>query len=73
MTDTEAILSNPGRPPVVVQRRENGAFYIHAPKTIIALTADEAERLAVFIRDEARLLRYPTTTPAKARLGQVGD
>jgi hypothetical protein len=68
---TEEIISDPGRPPVVAQRREDGVLWIHAPKTIVALTADEAERLAVFIRDEARLLRYPTATPAKARFEQV--
>jgi hypothetical protein len=45
--------------------------WIHASKTIVALTADEAVRLAVFIRDQARLLRYPTATPAKARFEQV--
>ena len=65
------IVSGPGRPPVVIQRRENGAFWIHAPRTIVALTSEEAERLAVFIRDEARLLAYPVTTPAKARFEQV--
>jgi hypothetical protein len=63
---TEAIISDSGRPPVVVQAGENGAFWIHAPKTIVALNADEAERLAAFVRDEARLMSY-AVTPAKAR------
>jgi hypothetical protein len=37
---------------------------------LVALSNDEADRLAQF-SDEARLLRYPTTTPAKARFEQV--
>jgi hypothetical protein len=48
--------NNPGRPPIVAQRREDGVLWIHAPKTIVALTADEAERLAAFVRNDARLI-----------------
>ena len=29
--------------------RRNGAYWIHAPKTIVALDADEAQKLAAFI------------------------
>jgi hypothetical protein len=68
---TEEIISNPGRPPVVAQRRDSGAYWIHAPKTIVALDADEAQRLASFITGKPHIMRQPVTTPAKARFGQV--
>lgn len=63
----EQIVSNPGRPPIVVQRRDDGAFWLHAPKTIVALDADEAQKLAAFITGKPYIVRYPVTTPAKAR------
>lgn len=47
-------------------------LWIHAPKTIVAFTADEAERLAAFVRNDARLISY-AVTPAKARFGQADD
>jgi hypothetical protein len=56
----------------VAQRREDGVLWIHAPKTIVALTADETERLAAFVRNDARLISY-AVTPAKARFGQADD
>lgn len=65
---TELIISDAGRTPIVAQRRNNGGLLIHAAKRVIALSRDESERLAAFIRDEARLVCYPVTTPAKARL-----
>ena len=67
----EQIVSNPGRPPIVVQRRDDGAFWLHAPKTIVALDADEAQKLAAFITGKPYIVRYPVTTPAKARFQQV--
>ncbi|MGB8211278.1 MAG: hypothetical protein WCF69_27485 [Mycobacterium sp.] len=70
---TEEIISSAGRPPVVIQPKENGAFWLHAPKTIVALDADEAERLAAFVRNEPRLVSYPVTTPAKARFSTADD
>jgi hypothetical protein len=74
MTDlTEAIVSEPGRPPIVIQRKENGAYWIHAPRTIVALDADEAQKLATFITGRPHIQRHPVTTPAKARFGQQVD
>ena len=64
----EQIVSSPGRPPIVVQRRDDGAFWLHAPKTIVALDADEAQKLAAFITGKPYIVRYPVTTPAKAGL-----
>ncbi|HME18083.1 MAG TPA: hypothetical protein VKG83_22040 [Mycobacterium sp.] len=68
---TEEIISSAGRPPIVIQRRDNGAFWLHAPRTIVALDADEAERLASFITGRPYIQRHPVATPAKARFGQV--
>lgn len=72
-TVTEEIISNPGRPPIVAQRREDGVLWIHAPKTIVALSSDEAEKLASFITGKPYIQRHPVATPAKARFGQVDD
>jgi hypothetical protein len=69
----EAIVSDAGRPPIAIQRRDNGAYWIHAPKTIVALDADEAQKLAAFITGKAPIERYPVTTPAKARFEQLDD
>ena len=44
-----------------------------APKTILALDADEAQKLAAFITGKAHIERYPVTTPAKARFEQLDD
>ena len=42
--------------------------------TAIALSSDEAARLASFITGRADIERYPvTTTPAKARLSLVDE
>ena len=68
---TEEIISDPGRPPIVIQRRDNGAYWIHAPKTIVALDADEAQKLAAFITGKPYIMRHAVTTPAKARFQQV--
>ena len=67
----EAIVSEPGRPPIVIQRKENGAFWIHAPKTIVALDADEAQKLAAFITGRPYIQRHPVATPSHARFEQV--
>ncbi len=69
----EAIVSDAGRPPIVIQRKENGAYWIHAPRTIVALDADEAQKLAAFITGRPYIQRHPVATPAKARLEQVDD
>ena len=69
----EAIVSDAGRPPIVIQRKENGAYWIHAPKTIVALDSDEAQKLAAFITGKPYIQRHPVTSPAKARFQQVDD
>jgi hypothetical protein len=51
--------------------RRSGAYWIHAPKTIVALDEDEAQKLAAFITGKPYIVRYPVTTPAKARFQQV--
>jgi hypothetical protein len=57
----------------VAQRKENGVLWLHAPKTIVALDADEAEKLAAFITGRPYIQRHPVTSPAKARFQQVDD
>jgi hypothetical protein len=42
-------------------------------ETIIALTGEEAERLASFITGKPYIMRHPVITPAKARFEQVDD
>jgi hypothetical protein len=56
---------------IVAQPREDGVLWIHAPKTIVALSSEEAERLASFITGRLYIQRHPATSPAKARFQQV--
>jgi hypothetical protein len=42
-------------------------------QTIVALDADEAQKLAAFMTGKPYIQRHPVATPAKARFGQVDD
>lgn len=69
----QALISDAGRVPVTVQRRDNGGIVIYAHKAAVVLSSDEAERLASFVTGRAHIERHPVATPAKARFGQVAD
>jgi hypothetical protein len=61
---TETIISAPGRPPVVAQRRVDGAVALYACVTPIVLDRDELARLV----SVAGMTTSAATSPAKARL-----
>jgi hypothetical protein len=62
---TEEIISDLGRLPVVVQRRQRGGLLLHTRQMLVALSEREVDRLIEFALHNKK----PTaTTPAKARL-----
>ena len=62
MNEDSVVISDAGRAAIVVQPRESGG----------AVSADEASRLASFITGKPYIQRHADTTPAKARVQQVG-
>lgn len=69
-TEDSVIISDPGRSPVVVERRKD-TIVIHAPRATLFLSKDEASRLAWFITGKPYIERYPVRTPAKARFETI--
>jgi hypothetical protein len=63
--DDEAIISDPGRMPVVAQRTKDG-LVIHGRMTPLVLTGDEPARLAAFISGRPYIVRHPVTSPGQS-------
>lgn len=57
----EALISDSGRQPVVVQRRDTGGLAISWGGRVLALSPSEVGRLLAFVNDEPTAI-----TPAKA-------
>jgi hypothetical protein len=68
MTDS-IVVSDDGRAPIVAQHRDGDGVLIHARHTVIALSAEEAQRLSDFISGAAQLQRF-AVTPSKARFSE---
>jgi hypothetical protein len=61
---TSALISDPERAPIIAQRRDGDGLLLHARGVIVALSKDEAQRLAEFI---FKGTEPQSVTPAKAR------
>jgi hypothetical protein len=58
------LISDEGRAPICAQRRDSDGLLLHARGVIVALSKDEAQRLAEFI---FKGTEPQSVTPAKAR------
>jgi hypothetical protein len=53
------IISDPLRVPITAQKCEGGGVVLRGRRNYIALNDAEFDHLVAFVRNEARLMRYP--------------
>lgn len=71
MNDEQVIISDPKRTtPLVVQRRDDGGIAVHSSRSVLILSAPEAEKLSAFVSGRPCIERH-RVTPATAKLARV--
>jgi hypothetical protein len=60
VTATAAVIADPNRQPITVQRNRDGGVFIRRPPNLsLVLSKDETDRLVTFIENRPTIQRFP--------------